>query len=790
MPRVVVWSGSSPGEVFDLFGGVQNMLRPKLDLEHVGSEDQVPDVGEGDVVLAMGSHCLSVMKAGGLVQKNLSIKGLRDRPVALPGGAVAYVTNDPFMVHTEADARSVLEWSLRLAHRHATTGSPEPKLGEYGWTTTLRYVLEYARAWAEDNGVPCPVSFDTETMGLWPWYPDKKVVSLQVSAAPGVADCVYLLSRGEDPQLGGEPWRPEEWARLMAEVEELLTAPYIVVRGANLKYDLLWLRVKWGVVCTNFSLDTLLVGSLLDENRSNSLTTHAKTYTPLGGYDTAFNATYDKGHMEEVPPSEMLPYAGGDADSCLRASERIKADLCRDKRLTDFYVHVLHPAARAMEAVEHRGMIADTQKFEALRVELTEYIEAREAEALAMMPRRLRNRWGDGLSLSKPNVLREYLFSPRGLDLKPLVRTGKTKEASTAKDHLSQFADHPEAGPFIALYEEWTRAAKTRSTFVDGFIEHLRPDGRFHPTYNLFAGSMYEGKDDDAGTVTGRLSAKNPPVQIIPKKTNWAARIRDCYPAPPGHVFFQLDYAQGELKVTACVAGEVVMLAAYREGKDLHVVTASERLGMEYGDFLGLKDVDFGRFKMYRDMAKPTNFGLLYGMQPPGFREYARKSYGVVMTQEEAEDAWHQFFATYPGLQPWHNRSINTAYNTGEVVSPLGRVRHLPLIRSKVWAAKSHAERQAINSPVQSCLSDMCLWSIALIEEALAPRGLQLVGMTHDSVYGYAPEDTATELLVEVKGIMENLPFHRVGWEPQIGFTVDAEVGLTMGSLEEVALTV
>jgi hypothetical protein len=239
---------------------------------------------------------------------------------------------------------------------------------------------------------------------------------------------------------------------------------------------------------------------------------------------------------------------------------------------------------------------------------------------------------------------------------------------------------------------------------VDGFLKHLRPDGRLHPTYFLAHGEYDSHDDDDSGTVTGRLSAKDPAFQTLPKKTVWAKKIRSCFIAPPGKVALSLDYRQGELKVVACVAKEKTMLTAYEKGLDLHAVTGAKLGGVPLEEFLSWKDSadpkTVALFDKYRGSAKPANFGLLYGMGVEGFQAYAWAMYGLKLTYEDAESMRNAFFELYPGLTGYHDMQRQTVRISEAVRSPLGRIRHLPMIRSWDRAIKSKAERQAIN-----CLS-------------------------------------------------------------------------------------
>ena len=268
----------------------------------------------------------------------------------------------------------------------------------------------------------------------------------------------------------------------------------------------------------------------------------------------------------------------------------------------------------------------------------------------------------------------------------------------------------------------------------------------------------------------------------LPKHTKWAGLLRSCYISPPGYVFFQVDFSQGELRITACHANEYTMLAAYKKGIDLHAMTGSGLSGYSLDEFLSFKGTeDKGHiFDDFRFKAKAANFGLVYGMQSKGYREYARTGFDLDLSLAEADGQRNLFFNTYPELKFWHVRQVEEAHRNKSVRSPLGRVRNLPLIDSKNWSVASKAERQAINAPIQSTLSDLCMWSMVKVRERYSMEEVWLAGMTHDSIYGYLPEEHYKERLAEIKYIMENLPLKdKFQWEPQIPFPVDVEISHT-----------
>jgi DNA polymerase I-like protein with 3'-5' exonuclease and polymerase domains len=383
-------------------------------------------------------------------------------------------------------------------------------------------------------------------------------------------------------------------------------------------------------------------------------------------------------------------------------------------------------------------------------------------------------------------LLKDYFFTPMGLNLKPKLVTEKTKEPSTAKNHLEMFFDVPEAKAMCEVLDGLGGATKTLSTYAIGFLKHLRADGRLHPTYFLHSGGNDWG-DDDGGTVTGRLSAKDPAVQTIPKKTKWGKRIRECFIAPPGYVCLEVDYSQGELRLTACIADEPNMIAAYKAGIDLHCKTGASLAGMSLEEFMALEAIDPDKFGYLRGKAKPANFGIIYGISWEGYKTYAWNGYRVSMTDQEAMGTVDGFFVTYPELPNWHKRYRAMAHRDGFVTSPLGRVRHLPHIHAWDSFTRSKAERQAVNSPVQATLSDMMVYATAEVNDNY-PEYIPFA-MIHDADYFYVLEDKAQEAAKNVTAIMSNLPLRQVfGWDHQLDFPADATVGPDLGHMVKVKL--
>ena len=624
---LVIWTAARAATVDKTLGRSLKNFRPNVPPHKFLSWQEgapPPEPQTGDVILACGGKPLSTLQQAGLAPKNRKVASLRETPIARNGGNYL-VTYDPAIILSEPEKREIIDWDVRLAHRLMTTGTMNPTVGQYDWVSDYVQLISEIKAEYAQTGKPVKVAFDTETMGLHPWYPDKDFVCISFTHKPGYSALLYLGQKQPHPVPLGDG--------LFEQIEWLLTTPMIRMRGANLKYDLIWVKEKWGIECTNFTFDTLLVGSLIDENRSNSLNLHAKLMTTFGGYDDEFNRTHDKSRMELVPTEPLRIYQGGDTDAAYRSADVLQAELDDDPALKKFYVTVLHPAARAFEKIERRGVLVDQQKFEVLRDDLKKAIKELQDAQMTLLPVKMRIKYKDrieeqlaeGKNPMLPSIVKEFFFSPAGLNLKPQQITEKTGQPSLTKGHLRQVSETSVDGArMVAEMTVGDVAAKTLSTFVDGFLKHLRPDGRWHPSYMLFHGGFGDDEDDELGTVTGRLSAKEPAFQVTPKKTKWAKRIRECIIAPKGKKIFAIDYSQGELKVVASVAPEPTMIQAYLDGRDLHAVTGAKLAGVTFEEFITWKknkDKELAAlYEKHRGNAKPANFGLLYGQMAPGFQ--------------------------------------------------------------------------------------------------------------------------------------------------------------------------
>lgn len=477
--------------------------------------------------IACGAPAVKMFQAAGLMPKKGGVAANRGRlfkgahPEGWAKPVDVGVTFAPQIYHIEIADFVTFETDLQLYRRYERTGTMDAKLGHYAYTYDLSGVIAYLKHKHHTTGEFIEVSIDTETEGLNPFDPEKQIVCVQVTAHTGCTDVVYTLNASK-----------EKIHRLITQLAWIANQPWIKVIGANFKYDMLWLRVKWGIVFQNFAFDTCNGGSLLDENRSNTLNIHTKVYCPdLAGYDDEFNRTQDKSRMGEVPWDRLLPYAGGDTDACLQSYYEIRKGILSDNltkngkpaknSLASLYINVIHPALKAVHRMEHIGVCVDEDKFHAFGADLEARMVETSKIAASVIPKPILDKYGglndQGMApLSKPKMIAEFLFSPQGLNLKPTVTTEKTGAPSTTEYHLAQFKDHPEAKVVIERYLDFKSVQKMHGTYYVGFLKHLRQDGRWHPSYIIHKQGTDKNNEQDAGgTVTGRASATDPAFQCV-----------------------------------------------------------------------------------------------------------------------------------------------------------------------------------------------------------------------------------------------------------------------------------
>jgi len=365
---LTIWTKAPSAKVLSVLSPV---LRAVQELPiAVVNDYTVPE--DTTVILALGGDALKKLQEHKVIAKNRTTTSYRTLPQKL-GNVPVLVSYSPDIGEIDHGYYVDLLTDVTLALRFCLTGQWTPIYGKYQYVQDFADLCERIERKNKETQEAVDVAKDLETLGLDPYalpqlnppFPGAYIVCMQATCESGKADVVRFAERAHEIERLKDPAFREQ-------IEFLLRCDYIRLKGANFKYDLHWLWKRGAFNCTNFSFDTTIVGSLLDENRSNGLDVHVKIYVPaLAGYSDKFDRTVDKARMDKVPPDQLLPYAGGDVDGDLQVAAAMKRELLKDKALTGFYVNILHPAARAFEQVEQTGIIVDKDAYAELKADLT-----------------------------------------------------------------------------------------------------------------------------------------------------------------------------------------------------------------------------------------------------------------------------------------------------------------------------------------------------------------------------------------------------------------------------------
>jgi len=333
---------------------------------------------------------------------------------------------------------------------------------------------------------------------------------------------------------------------------------------------------------------------------------------------------------------------------------------------------------------------------------------------------------GHRFNINSPKQLGDVLFNKMALP-KPL-KYGKGKVISTAQDVLEELAEHHEV-PRLVL--EFRQLAKLKSTYLDQLPQLADNEGRIHTTFN------------QVGTATGRLSSINPNLQNIPIRTALGREIRAAFIAAPGNVLLSADYSQIELRLMAHFSDDPLLVDAYRTGKDIHTLTASEVFGVDP------ETMD----KETRNRAKAVNFGIVYGISPFGLAAQ------LGIEQKEAKLYIERYFDRYKGVRAFIDGVLATVREEQKVKTLFGRVRPIPDIQSRNANMRGFAERTAVNTPLQGTAADLIKVAMLHIDAELSRRQLKtkMTLQVHDELLFDVPPEEAKEVEAMVKHEMESV---------------------------------
>ncbi len=580
---------------------------------------------------------------------------------------------------------------------------------------------------ARDKG---EVAFDTETTSIT--ATKAELVGFSLCIEPGEACYVPLahvtrVSAPVQSNLFGESDGTTTHSipvenqipieRALALLKPLLEDDSVLVIGHNIKYDLI-IMLRRGIRIAHPEDSMLLAyvlhagehGQGMDELAERYLGYSPISYDDVTGTGPKNNKKSGRLRFDEVPLDKACAYAAEDADVTMRLYKHFKPQVFAQKLLT-LYETIERPLIHILAGMESEGIKVDVRELSGLSTDFAARMVEYEREAYQLA--------GHEFNIGSPKQLGEVLFDK--MQLPGGKKSAKTGAYTTDSDVLEELAEQGHALPTKVI--EWRQLSKLKSTYSDALTTQIDNNDRVHTNYAM------------ALTSTGRLSSSDPNLQNIPIRTVEGKKIRHAFIASEGNVLLSADYSQIELRLLADMADIPTLKTAFRNGDDIHAITASQMFGVPVAQV----DSDLRR------KAKSINFGIIYGISAHGLAANLGIGRGEAGTYIES------YFTQYPGIRDYMEASKLYAREHGYVVTLFGRRCHVPGINDKNGARRQFSERAAINAPLQGTAADIIKRAMIAIDKVLPRTDAQMLLQVHDELIfevkaAHAP---AVQLLVK-----------------------------------------
>lgn len=689
-------------------------------------------------------------------------------------GAKVLCTVSPASVTRNPGQKGAWQADLQLFASAVNGHTDSAKVPKFNYIDTKEKLHKLKRLLAKTE----LISYDIETAGMDEWDPTGGIVSLAGTCViEGKLFCFAVPL--DHPQSVCR----NSWQKVLKFLKpELEAIPKQVAH--NGKFDAKWLRA-YGVMM-RVTFDTMLAAHLLDENRLKGLKPLARMLLGVApwGIDTR--------DLRSTPINDVLIYNTYDTYYTYQIYLILREQLIEQPRLLRIFKLMTIPANEKLITCEQRGVWIDREKLatahniafkmrDQLDAELMEYVPDPETDG---WPRMGKKQKPAEVNFNASNWMRWWMFDHLGF---PVIERGKLKENPDGSNRLGDpslaevtmitlqdmYPDHP----VLKLLVDRSKWQKYCSTYVSRYTEVADEHDRIHTTFKLagtVTGRLSSGKEDEEKITASRDRGRGVNLQQVPRDPF----IRGLFGAPPGWSFVEADFGQIEFRLAVFVSRDKNGLWLIRNGVDVHAAMAAKMTGKPESQIT----------KEERKAAKPVNFGYLFGMWWTKFIQTAKVNYGIDFTEQEAQQSRIAFFEMYPGIERWHHRQRRLVREHGRVQSPLGRIRHLPDVYSPIDSVRKEAERQAINSPVQSMASDMNVLSMILIDDEFRRQGIEghTLGLVHDAINFEIRNDHLARALPIIKSTMENLPLDKkFGVNLDIPIAADLKVGSHWGDAKE-----
>ncbi len=589
--------------------------------------------------------------------------------------------------------------------------------------------------WIDQINALGHVAVDTETTSLDEMRAD--LVGISLSVEPGRACYIPLTHKASatDDLFGSDDLAPDQMTaeEALRMLKPVLEDDAVLKIGQNMKYDAKILALR-GISVAPID-DTMLMSYAMNAGLHNHgmdlLSERYLDHIPIP-IKSLMGSGKSMITFDRVPVDEAVKYAAEDADITLRLWQLFKPQLHR-ARVTTVYETLERPLVPVLARMEMAGIKVDRDTLSRMSNAFAQKMAGLEAEIHELA--------GEKFNVGSPKQLGEILFDRMGLDG---GKKGKTGAYATGADVLEDLATEHELPARIL---DWRQLSKLKSTYTDALQDHINPEtGRVHTSYSI------------AGANTGRLASTDPNLQNIPVRTEEGRRIREAFVAEPGKVLVSLDYSQIELRILAHIADIEALKQAFREGQDIHALTASEMFDVPLDQMT--PDI--------RRKAKAINFGVIYGISGFGLARNLR------IPRTEAQGFIDRYFERFPGIRDYMDATIEFGKKHGYVQTLFGRKIHTPEINAKGPHA-GFARRAAINAPIQGTAADVIRRAMVRMDAAIEGLPARMLLQVHDELIFEVDEGAVDKTVARVREVMEGAAMPAV--KLSVPLTVDAGQG-------------
>lgn len=564
------------------------------------------------------------------------------------------------------------------------------------------------------------VCFDTETTSLNEM--ETELIGMSFCYRKGLAYYIPISENQEEAKKTLEIFRP------FFEKKEILKIAH------NLKFDYKVLK-HYGVEVEGAIFDTMIAHYLLNPDGRHGMDYLSEiylNYKPVSIESLIGKKGKNQGTLRDVSLEEQTNYAAEDADVTFQLYE-IFAPQLKKEGVEDLFYHIEMPLMRVLAKMEFAGISLDENWLIQESKDLENDLKNLETKIFELC--------GEEFNMNSPKQLGEILFEKLKLD--PKAKKTKTGQYATSEDILQKLASKHEIIQYILEYRTYQ---KLKSTYVDALPNQIDKDTkRVHTNFS------------QTTAATGRLASLNPNLQNIPIRTLRGQQIRGAFVADEGNKLISADYSQIELRLIAEISGEENMIKAFQNGEDIHASTAAKLFKIP------IEEVT----KTQRSQAKTVNFGIIYGQGAFALAEQTG------LSRTEAKQLIDSYYETYPKLKEFMAEQVAKARKLGYVETILGRKRHLQDINSNNFVVKGHAERNAVNAPIQGSAADIIKLAMIKIQEVLEQEHLKtkMLLQVHDELVFEAPENEVETAKKLIKENMEN------AYKTEVPLLVEVGVG-------------